>query len=100
MDIYAVILFTSPIFFPLVTSLGYDSIMLGVLIVLNYHDRLCTPPDGVLVFAIKGMVRDVPLTTIFRGTVFFILAKVVCVALLVTIPQISLLLPNLMIPHG
>ncbi len=100
MDIYAVILVTLPIFYPLVIGIGYDSILFGVLIVFMIMIGCVTPPVGILVFAVKGMARDVPLPIIFRGTMPFILATIFCVGILILVPQLSLLLPNLMIPHA
>lgn len=57
---------------------------------------LITPPVGLNVYVIKGVAPEVPLTTIFRGVMPFLLADVISVGLLVSFPQISLFLPNLM----
>ena len=55
-----------------------------------------TPPVGVNVFVIKGVAKDVPLGTIFKGVLPFILSIVVCLVLLTLFPEIALFLPNLM----
>jgi TRAP-type C4-dicarboxylate transport system permease large subunit len=55
-----------------------------------------TPPVGVNVFVIKGVGQDVPLGTIFKGVLPFILSIVVCLVLLTLFPEIALFLPNLM----
>ena len=55
-----------------------------------------TPPVGINVFVMKGAAKDVPLYTIFRGILPFLLADICHVALLVAVPQIALFLPNLM----
>jgi len=55
-----------------------------------------TPPVGVNVFVIKGVAKDVPLATIFKGVLPFILSIVVCLVLLTLFPEIALFLPNLM----
>lgn len=53
-----------------------------------------TPPVGVNVFVIKGVAKDVPLGTIFKGVLPFILSIVVCLVLLTLFPEIALFLPN------
>jgi len=55
-----------------------------------------TPPVGINVFVIKGVAKDVPLYTVFRGIVPFLIADICHVALLVAVPQIALFLPGLM----
>ncbi len=48
------------------------------------------------VYIIKGVAPDVPLETIFKGIWPFLLAIVVCLAILIAFPSISTVLPNLM----
>jgi len=98
MDIWALLIITLPIFFPLITDLGFDPLQFGVLSVLCIMAGCITPPVGVVVFALSGMVRDVPLFTIFRGAMPYLMAMVVLIFLLVIFPQISTFLPDLMIP--
>jgi len=64
MDELAMILLTVPIFFPVVTAVGYDPIWFGVIIVVVVQIGLIAPPVGLNVFVIGGMARDVPLATI------------------------------------
>ena len=56
-----------------------------------------TPPVGMNVFVVAGMVREVPMYTIFRGIIPFFFALIVCIALLTALPQIALFLPHSMI---
>ena len=56
---------------------------------------LITPPVGMNVYVLSGVARDVPLTTIFRGTAPFVLADVIHVALLLALPALVLWLPSL-----
>ncbi len=96
MDSMAMLLITVPIFFPLIMSLGFNPIWFGVVMVRVCEIGLITPPVGLNVFIISGVARDVPMYTIFRGILPFLVADVFHVALLVAVPQISLLLPSLM----
>jgi C4-dicarboxylate transporter, DctM subunit len=57
---------------------------------------LITPPIGMNVFVIRGITRDVPLATIFRGVTPFIITQIVLIAIIVAFPEIALWLPSTM----
>jgi tripartite ATP-independent transporter DctM subunit len=95
-DTMAFVLLTVPIFFPLIVNLGFDPIWFGILVVRTTEMGLITPPVGLNVFIIKGVARDVPIGTIFRGIFPFLFADLCQVVLLIAIPQLSLFLPSLM----
>jgi tripartite ATP-independent transporter DctM subunit len=96
MDELAMILLTVPIFFPVVTAVGYDPIWFGVVIVVVVQIGLIAPPVGLNVFVIGGMARDVPLATIYRGILPFLAAQIVLLVLLTLWPGMALLLPSSM----
>jgi tripartite ATP-independent transporter DctM subunit len=96
MDELAMILLTVPIFFPVVTAVGYDPIWFGVIIVVVVQIGLIAPPVGLNVFVIGGMARDVPLATIYRGIMPFLVAQIVLLAMLTLWPGMALLLPSTM----
>jgi C4-dicarboxylate transporter DctM subunit len=95
-DGLALILLTIPIFYPVVTGMGYDPIWFGVIIVLVGQMGTITPPVGINVYVVNGVVKDVPLETIFKGALPFLLALIICTLLLLPFPEIALFLPNLM----
>jgi len=96
MDSLALVTLTIPILYPLVLSLGFDSIWFGVIIVLVAEMGVITPPVGINVYVIKGVAGDIPLETIFRGIFPFLGAIVVCAIILIVFPQIALFLPSFM----
>ena len=96
MDAVAIIVITVPIFYPVILSLGYDPIWFGIMVVILTNLGMITPPFGVIPFALKGITKDIPLTTIFRGAFPFMLATVVVVGLLIAFPQIATFLPDLL----
>ena len=95
-DALALVLLTIPIFYPVVTNLGFDPIWFGVMIVLVTQMGTITPPVGVCVYVVSGIERNVPLQTIFRGSMPFLLAMVVAAILLIAFPWLCLFLPNLL----
>ncbi len=96
LDSLAMILLTIPIVFPIISALGYDPVWFGIIIVMVVELGLITPPIGMNVFVIKGIARDVPLETIFRGVTPFIVAQIVLILILVAFPEIALWLPSTM----
>ena len=92
----SMILLTIPIFFPIVKSLGFDPVWFGVIIVVVVEIGMITPPIGLNVFVLKATLKDVPVTTIFKGVTYFIVADIVRLALFVFWPQVVLFLPSLM----
>jgi len=96
MSSLAMIILTVPIFNPAVTALGFDPIWFGVIIVLAVELGVITPPVGINVYVIKGVVKDIPVTTIFRGALPFVITGLLFVAILTAFPQIALFLPSLM----
>ncbi|MBC6442348.1 MAG: TRAP transporter large permease [Rhodobacteraceae bacterium] len=92
----SMLLLTVPIFFPLVTSLGYDPVWFGIVVVVVTEISLITPPVGLNVFVLKGAVSDVSTGTIFRGVTPFWLVDIMRLALLLAIPALALYLPSQM----
>ena len=95
LDASAMMTLTVPLFFPLVTGLGYDAVLFGVLVVRMTEIALITPPVGMNVYVLSGVAKDIPLPTIFRGTAPFVLADVLHVGLLLAVPALVMWLPSI-----
>ncbi len=95
MDALAMIMLTIPIFYPVAMSLGFDPVWFGVVIVLVTEMGVITPPVGINVYVVHGIAKHVQLETIFKGVAPFILALLICVAILLAFPQVALFLPGL-----
>ena len=94
---FAMLVLTLPIFFPVILALGIDPIWFGVLVVLTLEMGLISPPVGINVFIVKSVAPKAELGQIFRGVLPFWLMMILCVAILLAVPQIALILPNTMI---
>jgi len=92
----SMILLTVPIFAPLVEGLGFDLIWFGILVVVATEISLITPPIGLNVFVLKGVLKDVPVKTIFLGVTPFWIADIFRLVLLALVPSIALFLPSFM----
>lgn len=91
----SMILLTVPVLYPVVEALGFDLIWFGIMVVVVTEISLITPPVGMNVFVLRGMLPDIKLMTIFKGVTPFWIADIVRLVLIVTIPSISLFLPSL-----
>jgi len=92
----SMLLLTVPIFFPLVVSLGFDPVWFGIVVVVVTEISLITPPVGLNVFVLKGVVGDVSTATIFKGVTPFWIVDIFRLALIVAVPWLVLVLPNSM----
>ncbi|MEB8386486.1 TRAP transporter large permease [Rhodobacteraceae bacterium KMM 6894] len=97
LDSMGIMLLTIPIMVPILHSMDMDLIWFGVIMIKYLEIGLITPPVGLNCFIIKGVVGNaISLTTIFKGVMWFLVADLVTLALLISFPQISLFIPNIM----
>lgn len=96
MEELAMVLLTLPVFFPIVVGLGFDPVWFGVLIVLVVQIGLISPPVGLNLFVLNSLLRDVPLTQIYRGVWMFVAALIVALFLVLEFAPIALWLPGFM----
>jgi C4-dicarboxylate transporter, DctM subunit len=96
MEELSMVLLTIPVFFPIVTGLGFDPVWFGVLIVLVVQIGLISPPVGMNLFVLNSLLKGVALRQIFRGVWLFVV--MLCVALLVVLEfqPLALWLPGFM----
>jgi C4-dicarboxylate transporter, DctM subunit len=96
MEELTMVLLTIPVFFPIITGLGFDPVWFGVLIVTIVEIGMISPPVGMNLFVLNSLLPDVKLTTIFKGVWPFVVADVVRLGILIAFPAISLWLPSFM----
>jgi tripartite ATP-independent transporter DctM subunit len=94
MDALAMVILTVPIIFPVITSLGFDPIWFGIVIVMVVELGLIHPPVGMNIFVIKSVIEDVKISTIFYGVFPFILTDILRLAIIIIFPIIALYLPS------
>ncbi|KZD04862.1 TRAP transporter large permease [Oceanibaculum pacificum] len=90
----AIILMTTPILLPIIVNAGFDPIWFGVILTINMELGLITPPVGLNLFVINGIVPDVRLPVILKGALPFMLCMVVAIIILCIFPEIATWLPD------
>ena len=96
-DPIAIMVMTLPVMFPIMTSVGYDPIWLGVIAIKLAEISLITPPVGLNVYVVRSASPvKLRLEEVFAGVTPFLIMDVFTLALLIAFPSIVLFLPNLM----
>jgi tripartite ATP-independent transporter DctM subunit len=96
LDGLALMLLTTPIFLPIIHEMGLSPIWFGIFLVRTMEIGFVHPPLGLNVYVIQGIAGDIPLGTIFRGIVPFLLADFLHLALLIGVPGLVLWLPGVL----
>jgi C4-dicarboxylate transporter DctM subunit len=99
MEGIAIMLLTIPVFMPLVARVGVDPVHFGVMMTLNLMVGLLTPPVGMCLYAVSS-ISEVPLWHLARELWPYIVALVVCLALITYVPGFVLWVPNLVMGAG
>ncbi len=96
-DQVSMIMLTLPFFMPLAQSAGIDPLWLGVLMLISMELGLITPPFGLLLFVMQGvMPKHLNLQHVYRAAVPFILLELLVLGILLLSPELTLWLPGVM----
>jgi tripartite ATP-independent transporter DctM subunit len=95
-DVMTLTLIGVPIIHPIAVGLGADPVWFAMLVVLTLNLGALTPPVGLNLFTMKGMAPDIPIGTIYRGALPFIVAAVLVIAIVFLVPILATWLPGLL----
>jgi len=95
-DSIALTLVMVPILFPITTRMGIDPVHFGVVFSASCVTGMLSPPFGIIVYAVSGVAKDVPLFDIFKGVMPFFISILILLTLIIYFPSLSLFLPRLM----
>lgn len=98
MDALAFLLISLPIFFPLVTHMGYDPIWFGQVICIVTTMGAIMPPIGICCYVVAGMAKDIPIGTVFRGGMYYIPAYIISIILLMLSPYWTVTILSNLVP--
>lgn len=92
----SIMMMTLPILMPISQSLGFDPLWFGAIILLNMQMATITPPFGMDLFAMKGVLRDTRITMIdiYKSVTPFLILNLICLLLMILFPFITLWLPS------
>ncbi|MDP6969572.1 MAG: TRAP transporter large permease [Gammaproteobacteria bacterium] len=97
MDALSMILLTLPFVFPLITSLDFNPIWFGILMVSVVEIGLITPPVGMNLFILIGIDKKLHIAAVSKAIILFVIADIIRIGVLIVLPELSLWLPSRML---
>ena len=94
-DPVSIMMIAIPILGPVIPAFGWDPVWFYVLFLMNITMGNMTPPFGIALFVLKGVVPNVSLGTIYRAQLPFVAMDMLAIVLVAAFPQIALWLPNI-----
>lgn len=96
MDGVTITLLAVPIYYPVITQIGFDGIWFGIILVSMTDIGCLTPPFGIVAYVINAISPEINLVEVFKGCFLFVIIDLLCVILLCFFPEIVTWLPSLM----
>lgn len=93
LEVVSIILITIPILFPIILKLGIDPVWFGIIFTINMELALITPPVGLNLYVIMGLVKG-DMRDILRGAAPFMILLGLSIALIMLFPGLALWLPS------
>jgi tripartite ATP-independent transporter DctM subunit len=90
----SMVLLMVPIFFPIISGLGFNPVWFGIVVVMVTEFSFITPPVGLNLFVLKSTVEDIQMGAIYRGIIPFAVADAARIGAVILIPGIALFLPG------
>ena len=96
LDDYAIVMIATPIYAPVIVSLGFDPVWFGILFIMNMQMAMLTPPYGFATFYMKALVpKNILITDIWRSITPFVALQGIGLILVMIFPKLVLWLPGL-----
>ncbi|MBI5439773.1 MAG: TRAP transporter large permease subunit [Deltaproteobacteria bacterium] len=101
LDPGGIIMICTPVFVPVIKSLGFDPIWFGALFIVNMEMAYLTPPFGFNLFYMKAIVpQHITMRDIIRSVVPFVGLQAACLLIVIALPQLALYLPHKLLAGG
>ena len=97
LDPAGIIMICTPVFVPVIKSLGFDPLWFGVLFIMNMEMGYLTPPFGFNLFYMKAIApAGVTMVDIYRSVVPFVILQGIGLAIVIIFPEIALWFPRML----
>jgi C4-dicarboxylate transporter, DctM subunit len=95
-DAPIIVILTVPVLAPIAKEMGIDLIWFGVLTTATVNMGSITPPYAMGIFMMRSILPDIPLTTMYKGIIPYVIASLILILIILFIPEVVMWLPNLM----
>lgn len=93
MDGASITTILGPLFLPIATQAGIDTIHLGIIMVVNAAIGMFTPPFGLNLFVASSITKE-PMLKVAKGALPFIFMSLIALLIITYVPEVSLWLPR------
>lgn len=94
LETIAIIMLIGPIFSPIIVSYGFDPLWWGLVFMTLLQTGYISPPFGLSLFYLKGVREDIEISDLYRSSIPFLAIQIICIAIIMLIPEIAIWLPN------
>jgi tripartite ATP-independent transporter DctM subunit len=94
LDELALLMISVPIYMPVATALQFDPVWFGLLMLLTLEIATISPPYGLALFVLKGVVPDASMTDVWKASIAYMAMSTFVLALIIVIPDIATWLPR------
>jgi tripartite ATP-independent transporter DctM subunit len=96
LDELALLMISIPIYMPVVFALAFDPIWFGLMMLLTLEIATISPPYGLALFVLKGVVPDASMGDVWKASIAYMGLSILALALILTFPPIATWLPGLL----
>jgi TRAP-type C4-dicarboxylate transport system permease large subunit len=94
LDELALLMISIPIYMPVATALQFDPVWFGLLMLLTLEIATISPPYGLALFVLKGVVPDASMGDVWKASIAYMTISTLVLALIMAIPDIATWLPR------
>jgi tripartite ATP-independent transporter DctM subunit len=94
LDELALLMISIPIYMPVATALQFDPIWFGLLMLLTLEIATISPPYGLALFVLKGVVPDASMGDVWKASIAYMIMSTLVLSLIIAVPDIATWLPR------
>jgi TRAP-type C4-dicarboxylate transport system permease large subunit len=94
LDELALLMISIPIYMPVVSALAFDPVWFGLMMLLTLEIATISPPYGLALFVLKGVVPDVSMGDVWKASVAYMALSIVALTMIMIFPPIATWLPS------
>ena len=94
LDELALLMISIPIYMPVANALNFDPVWFGLLMLLTIEIATISPPYGLALFVLKGVVPDASMGDVWKASIAYMVMSTLALALIMVVPEIATWLPR------
>lgn len=95
LDWVGILFLAVPVFLPIIKELGFDPLWFGIAYLVNMQISFLSPPFGYALFYVRGAARHIPMGTIYKAALPFVILQIIGLGIVLAFPGLATWLPRL-----